>query len=91
MESRHLDGPRTLSLLTGGKRTGSLDVSRPVVCGKERRGFLSDCTRFSPGSRKRGHWRGGGMKWQGWEENVGGVKSESRRVYITLESGEMSF
>lgn len=31
------------------------------------------------------------MKWQGWEENVGGVKSESRRVYITLESGEMSF
>ena len=31
------------------------------------------------------------MKWQGWEENVGGVKSERRSVYITLESGEMSF
>lgn len=31
------------------------------------------------------------MKWQGCEENVGGVKSEGRRVYITLESGEMSF
>lgn len=46
---------------------------------------------FSPGSIKQGHWRGGGMKRQGCEENVGGVKSEGRRMYITLESGEMSF
>ena len=46
---------------------------------------------FSPGSIKQGPWRGGGMKWQGCEGNVGGVKSEGRRVYITLESGEMSF
>ena len=48
MGSKHLDGPRMLSLLTGGKRTGSLDVSRPVVCGKERSGFLSDRPRFFP-------------------------------------------
>lgn len=48
VESRHLDGPRTLSLLTGGTQTGGLDASRPVVCGKERRRFLSDCTRFFP-------------------------------------------